>query len=185
MAPPVELRINSRVRSSWLHARESTSRKWKVNSRTSVMASLLPSHRLALVSRTECATGDAKSITAILFSLELPSASSETQLTERDGGCTQNTSPEAHNAHIFSCEHHSPSSAHLQVRSHHFLAQGEIESASCSVCFTSISFHDVVCDNVPFVHFLSVLFSPTAQSSRPSASTTSTAYKPKRARSLE
>ena len=50
-----------RVKSSWLHTRESTSRKWKENSRRSVMAFLrswtrTSSHRRALMSRRCCTT---------------------------------------------------------------------------------------------------------------------------------
>ena len=54
------------------------------------------------------------------------------------------------------------------------MAQGEIESASFfSVKHPSCSLTSLL--NVPFVRFPSVLFSPTAPSSKPSASTTSIA----------
>ena len=79
-SPALSRRRNSRVRSSWFHTRRKTSRKWKVNFRRSVMASLLSwtrnsSHCLAPKSKTfyykmkgdycrylaEFATGETKS----------------------------------------------------------------------------------------------------------------------------
>ena len=123
---------------------------------------------------SRCCRQEPKDLTAILsYFLTCVSRPVRSNSLNATWSVHRTTSPDAHTGTFFSCEHRTASSAHFQC-GHITLAQGEI--GVCVIHSVSHPSHSLMSlFNVPYRPFSPVLSSPTAQSSRPSASTSATA----------